>query len=312
MNPLDLTGPEFLRFYLVYGVLLLLLARWARSRVLRAQEPLPGGLWTPGTYPREDDAPAIALLRGGPPEAVRTLLSRLLSLGYLEVNGQQVRAVDAPPGAPQLQRMERDVWSALGRGGWLSPEETESRVRQAMAPHLDEMDRRLVDRGLLTSPEQRSRLRQILFAAWLAIFGLGCVKLLVALARGRTNVGFLVLLLIGFTVLVFWLLRLPRRLPAGDRYLKWLQEAYSGLRRPLEIGERDSARDLSLAAGIYGLAAVPALLPLGMAFDPSLDPRRRAESGGGGCGGGSSCSSGGDGGGDGGGSGCGGCGGGGD
>lgn len=122
----------------------------------------------------------------------------------------------------------------------------------------------LADQGLLTGEAQKTTLRRLLAVTWLAVGGLGLLKLVVGLARGRTNVGFLILLLIGFTFLIFRLLKLPRRLPAGDRYLSWLQEAYSGLRRPIEIGQQDSARDLALAAGNHGYDALEYLesLPL--------------------------------------------------
>lgn len=313
MNPLDWTGPEFLIFYIPYGLCIVALAWLARrlSLAFQRRDTLPNARWAPGIYPREADAPVIAFLRGGHREAVRTLLSRLVGLGLVKVEGRQVRVRSAGPNAPALQPIERDAWGALDHST-RSAADAESRVQKAVAPHLQEMSRMLADQGLLTGDAQKTTLRRLLAVTWLAVGGLGLLKLVVGLARGRTNVGFLILLLIGFTFLIFRLLKLPRRLPAGDRYLSWLQEAYSGLRRPIEIGQQDSARDLALAAGIYGLAAVPALLPLGMAFDPSLAPRRRADSGGGG-GSSSSSDGGGDGGGgDGGGGGCGGCGGGGD
>lgn len=310
MNPLDWTGPEFLVFYIPYGLCIVALAWLARTLflALQRQDTFPNARWMPGIYPREADAPVIAFLRGGHREAVRTLLSRLVGLGLIEVEGHQVRARSADPadpGAAPLQPIERGAWRALDHSA-RSAADAESRVQKAVAPHLQEMSQMLADQGLLTGDAQKTALRRLLAITWLAVCGLGLLKLVVGLARGRTNVGFLVLLLIGFTLLIFRLLKLPRRLPAGDRYLSWLQEAHSGLVQRVESGQRDGAGDLALAAGIYGLAAVPALAPLGLAFDPAEDPRRHNDSGAG-CSSSASSDGGGDGGG---GGGCGGCGGG--
>lgn len=278
MNPLDWTGPEFLRFYIPYGLCIIALAWLARALLLRSTASVPGAHWAPGIYPREADAPAIALLRGGPREAVRTLMGRLVSLGVAEVTDRQVRGLPEAAAAP-LQPVEQAAWRALGQAA-LPAAEAESRVQAAVSPHLEETSRQLAEQGLLIAPGQKSVLRGLRAAAWLAVAGLGLVKLAVALSRGRTNVGFLALLLIGFTLLIFLLLRLPRRLPAGDRYLRWLQESHSGLVKRIESGQRDDAGDLTLAAGIYGLSAVPLLVPLGLAFDPFRN-RSQGDSGGG-------------------------------
>jgi hypothetical protein len=126
---------------------------------------------------------------------------------------------------------------------------------------------------------------------WLAVVGLGLAKLAVAISRGRLNVGFLILLLIGFWILIVRLLRPPQQTSAGQQYLAWLQESHRGLVRMLESGRRDSAGELALAAGIYGLTAVPGLTALGTAFQPVPVERRKddgSSSSGSGCGSGSS------------------------
>jgi uncharacterized protein (TIGR04222 family) len=315
MNPLDWTGPEFLQFYIPYGLCILALAWWARAFVLRSPAG-PDGHWLPGSYPRDREAPLIAHLRGGSRETVQTLLCHLIGLGLLELTGRQVRVLPASPGTPPLQPIEEAAWKALDTGEPLSVLEAEARVYHAVIPHLQEMERMLTEEGLLTTPGQAARLLRLRIVAWIAVSGLGLVKLVVALSRGRMNVFYLGCLLILFSVVILVMLRPPRRLPAADQYLSWLQEAYRGLAQRLESDRRDP-RDFSFAAGIYGLAAIPALVPLGMAFQP-VPPQRRQQDSGGGCGGGSSCSSGSGGGGDsgggggdggGGGGGCGGCGG---
>ena len=52
MNPLDMTGPEFLRFYLVYGLCGLALAGLLRILWNRGVAASAQLRWTPGDYPR--------------------------------------------------------------------------------------------------------------------------------------------------------------------------------------------------------------------------------------------------------------------
>lgn len=289
MNPLDLTGPEFLRFYVPYGLCGVALGWLMRMVLERLPGPEPSARWTPGTYPREGDAYAIALLRGGRPEAARTFLGRLVSAGLLEVDDRQVRAVPGMQEASaQLQPLERTAWHALQSHLPLAATEAQQRLESALDADLRAIDGELAREGLVPAGSRKTALQALLLATWLAVGGLGVLKILVAISRGRLNLGFLILLVLGFTWLIVRLLRLPRQTQAARRYLDWLQESHRGLVRLLESGRRDHAGEMALAASIYGLAAIPGLSPLGTACQPPPP----AQSSGSGCGSGSSCSSG--------------------
>ena len=328
MNPLDLNGPEFLLFYLIYGGVIFALAWMARSRVIDQTQPLLSSRWAPGIYPREEDAYAIALLRGGPAEAARTLLGQLMSTGHAQVEDGKIRVSRSIlNGDRSLRPIEADAWNALDHDTPVDVRTAESLVREAVQPRLDEIWGQLASEGLLATPKETSALRTIQLVSWLLIAGVGLLKLLVALSRGRTNVGFLSLLLIGVTVAVLILLRPPRSRPAQE-YLLWLHRAHHGLLAWTEKRRRNP-EETALMIGIYGLAAIPPLAPLYTSLQPPAQPqeesrKRQGADGGGGCGSGSSASSssdsgggggggdggGGDGGGGCGGGGCGGCGGG--
>jgi uncharacterized protein (TIGR04222 family) len=315
MNPLDLTGPEFLRFYVPYGACIAALAWLIRALLDRAPGPQPAARWLPGTYPREGDAHAIAFLRGGAQEAVWTVLGRLMALGLVSVESDLVRTEpESSEGIPQLQPMEKAAWSALRPGVSLSARNAAQHIRDAIGPHLHGIEEELAREGLLPTSERRTAFRALRVLAWLAVVGFGLLKLGVAFSRGKSNVGFLILLLIGFHLLIVRLLRPPRGTQAGRQYLDWLKESHRGLVRMLDSGRRDSPGELALAAGIYGLTAVPVLAPLGLALQPAPVNKRKegdasSSSSSSGCGGGSSCSSGSSCGGGCGGGGCGGCGG---
>lgn len=305
MNPLDLTGPEFLRFYIPYGLCVVALAWLVRNLLDRAAGLSPSARWAPGIYPREGDAYAIAFLRGGRQEAVRTVLGRLVSAGLVTVEDHLVRALPkSAQEAAQLQPIEQTALGALKPEEALRAGKAERRIQEALEMHLWEIESELTREGLLPVGERRTADRVLLIGTWLAVGGLGLVKIGVAISRGRFNIGFLILLLIGFSLLISRLLRVPRRTNAARQYLDWLQESHRGLVRMLESGRRDSPGELALAAGIYGLTEVPGLSPLGRAFQPAPATQRKEDerkegggsscSSGGGCGSssGSSCSSG--------------------
>ncbi|HBL27495.1 MAG TPA: hypothetical protein DD490_11725 [Acidobacteria bacterium] len=292
MSLLDLPGPEFLRFFLPYGLGVIALAWLLRAALLGSTRP--EGRWLPGSYPRESDAVAIALLRGGRSEAARTLLGRLLSAGWISVTDRKLRSLPEPdePG-PSLSPLEENARRAVTGGAECTASEAEQRIARALGTDLEDVEEELSRQGLLLSAKQKTRLRGNALLAGALVVGLGMAKVVVALDRGRTNVAALVILLAVFTALIFFLLRPPLRTPAGQRYLDWAQEAHRGLLRLLQQGRRDNSGEIALAAGIFGLAAIPGLSALDLALRPE-EPQH-----GGGCGSGTSgvgsCSSGGSG-----------------
>lgn len=310
MNPFDLTGPEFLLFYLAWGVGGLLLAGWMRSSWLhKFESPAGAHRWIPGDYPQDSEAYAVALLRGGPQEAVRTLLARLVTGGFAVAADGVIQKIPTGGAAPDLLPIERKALAALG--GSQSVNDTLFSIETAVEPELRAMENDLERQGLVLSTEQKKALRNLQILALLLIVGLGVTKLAVAIAREKTNIVFLLILLALYTLAVALVLKPPRLAPAGRLYLEWLQESHEELKRRVANGSTGEISDLTLAAALYSTTILPVMADLN-----GWGTRRRREEGdggaaaidgGGGSGGGDG--GGGDGGGCGGG-GCGGCGGG--
>ena len=85
MNPFDLRGPDFLAFYLVFG-LAMLAVLWLLRRAGEADTT---------SHVMLDDYVEIAYLRGGPQEAMRVATLNLVNRGLLEVHGDdQLQAAD--------------------------------------------------------------------------------------------------------------------------------------------------------------------------------------------------------------------------
>jgi uncharacterized protein (TIGR04222 family) len=318
INPLDLRGPEFLGFYVLWGAGVFLLARLLRAFWNRAGETSAGPRWSPGIYPSEVDAPAIALLRSGPEEVARVILGKLVAEGFLVLNGSAIGLPAPPPQdrsrlAPLDEEVLRAVSAAAGSAE-IGAHEALNRTILELTPHLAPLREELESAGLAPSPEQRRGYHFLGLAFLLMVTGLGAAKLLVALARGRSNIQFLLFFMAISLVLSVLLMKPPRQTGDGTRYLEWLRRSHEGLAILLSDGRRQSFGELTLVAAIFGLGYLPMLSSLQAALVPP--PRARSDGDGGsfdsGCssgdGGGGSCSSG-CGGGGGCGGGCGGCGG---
>ncbi|HSK78576.1 MAG TPA: TIGR04222 domain-containing membrane protein [Thermoanaerobaculia bacterium] len=258
MNPLDMTGPEFLRFYLAWGLGGLLLAWGLRTFWLnKIESPADARRWNPGYYPEDSEAYAIALLRGGRKEAVRILMGRLASLGLVAVHRNKLRRIPNREKERRLLSIESTALHAVSHGGPASTAEAE--IESAVEPELEALELDLERQGLVPSASGRRSFRILQGLALLAVCGLGLAKLAVAVGRERPNIGFLLILLGIYTVAALLVLKPPRLTPAGRGYLEWLQESHAELMRQIANKKGEQEVDIAMAAGIFGLAAVPAL-----------------------------------------------------
>ncbi len=300
MNPLEWSGPEFLGFYvkalLVLSGLSWLLKRWFHRQ---ADASSPAAL--------DLQAHEVALLRGRS-EAMNAAVVSLVRRGALELE-QGSLVVRSSAQGPDVSPLEAAVHRAVREGAHSS-----WALKRALAPHLELLERPLEARGLLRPEEEERYARYMPGLAPVLLGLLGLMKVALGLSRNRP-VSLLVLLL-GATAVVFWLLvwERARLAPRGRWVLAELGRQHEALR--LSAANEDATemlrpRDVLLAASLFGVGAL-ALVDTRLR-DYLVPP---SASNWGDSGGGSSSSGGGDsGGGDsgcGGGGGCGGCGGGGD
>lgn len=300
MNPFTLRGPDFLGFYFIWGIGAFA-ALWALREIRERRSPLSGTpRWTPGTYPGEGDAYAIALLRGGPTEAARALLGRLVADGHLAVDGRQLKAPDTPPDGSRLGLIENDVLRSVfpNPGSAVEAQDAQQQAARAMERWIAEMQAELLRQGLVPDESQRNSHWLFCRFALVSVPGVGVVKLLVALATGHSNIGILLILIVVYSTLSVLVFRPPRQTLAGRQYLSWLTGSHTGLMQMIIEGRRTGAGELALAAGIYGLEALPVLSPLTTALRPPVQVDSGCSSsgcgssscgggcGGGGCGGG--------------------------
>jgi uncharacterized protein (TIGR04222 family) len=171
---------------------------------------------------------------------------------------------------------------------------------------------KLMRMGLLPDEDLTKRRQDLATAAIAILLGTAFIKILVALSRGRWNIGFLVLLAVIFAIVAFAVTH-PRLTRAGKNVLGDLKELFAGLRgRAYSFAPGKNSDEFLFLVAVFGLAAVSSTYPFAAALRASpaaaLSSSTCGASMGSGCGSssGSSCGSGCGGGGCGGG--CGGCG----
>jgi uncharacterized protein (TIGR04222 family) len=233
----------------------------------------------------------VAHLNGGADLALCAALSAMRRSGTIAAAGRGV-VVAAQRPDPRADELERAVHHAAA----VPVPRRQLAQAGAVASALHRIESRLVDAGLLLTPQQRDRIRGT--AVWtFAVAVLGGIRIIAGIADGH-SVGFLfvaVAVLVGVTVVQA--VSTPRRTRAGDMALRRLADdhhALSPAMRP-DWGVYGPA-GAALSVGVFGVGALWAADP---AFAGELALQRAAAASGTGAGtysggdtSGSSCSSG--------------------
>ncbi|HUA21989.1 MAG TPA: TIGR04222 domain-containing membrane protein [Bryobacteraceae bacterium] len=290
-SPFDLRGPEFLVFYIALGAVALLVLYLLRY-VGQSSEA-----------PRMDlsDPYLIAYLRGGQNEVLRVATVSLIDRGFLEASGTKVSAVRERPASLLRLPLEQHLYNFFApvpaEASLVFKAREFDREAKAYEKELAQLD---FVPGTAARNAQTLRLGVALLVLWMV----AAIKLAVAFQRGRSNVAFLILLAVVFSVLAGKAGR-PRITRSGAAMVASLRTLFSGLKdRASLFTPGADATDVLMLAAVFGIAAMPATV---FPHVRTLYPRA-AKSASSGCGSscGSSCGSGCGGGGCGGG--CGGCG----
>ncbi|MEK6814654.1 MAG: TIGR04222 domain-containing membrane protein [Nitrospirota bacterium] len=138
---------------------------------------------------------------------------------------------------------------------------------------------------MLPDGETRRARFRLNAGAILILVGVALTKVVIAFARGRTNVEFLAALMIA-SVIAVCVVGNATRTVRGDALLNQLKTRFRWLEnRAASIFPGGETNELAILAAVYGLGAVPSIL---FPYVGKLQPKKRTSDGGG-CG--SSCSS---------------------
>jgi uncharacterized protein (TIGR04222 family) len=278
MNPFDLPGPQFLVFYLGLSALAIIALVLSRKYAESSRAPKID----------LSDPYLIAYLRGAEPETLRVATVSLIDRGLLVATGTQLKTAEKASPDAVRRPIEKELLHRFKRADEATAIFDDSRLRATCHPY----EHTLKDAGLLPNVAiQSSRLTRLLIACAI-VGGVGVVKLLVAFARGRTNVWILIILMVVALVIAVKI-SFPRLTESGKAMIADLQNLYSGLkdRAPLLQTGGATIEPMMLAA-VFGIGA---LASTSFAFTHALFPRasKQAQSGWSSCGSscGSSCNS---------------------
>ncbi|MBD2775316.1 TIGR04222 domain-containing membrane protein [Iningainema sp. BLCCT55] len=303
----NMYGPNFLVLYGAVILITLAISGWLVQDPTKNQ-PLPLIPTTPDPY-------EIAYLQSQETGVVKVAVIDLIQRGYLEINEILIKQAKNHPNLDELTPLQREVFD------WFSTSRTATEMvflrslTEHVQPHCS-YQQQLQSEQLLNTDEFKARKSLTGLIGTLIILGLGSFKLLVALAKGRHNVGFLILMGIISLYLLWCICQPPPRLSSrGKLYLKQLEQTFAQLKQKVKT-DLSSVLEYNLVVALFGVSALA-----GTPYDyhqkilsPVIKTTSSSSSSSGGCGsscgGGSGCSSGSSCGGGGCGGGCGGCGGG--
>ena len=126
---------------------------------------------------------------------------------------------------------------------------------------LLECEPELIRRGLLPTAAQKSARVRLFLLAGGTLGMVALIKITVALARGRSNVAFLVILGLAFLGALFMVTH-PRLTPAGKALVDDLRTLFSGLKeRAASMRPQQGGADFALLAAVYGVSAALPVYP---------------------------------------------------
>jgi uncharacterized protein (TIGR04222 family) len=246
MNPLDLPGPSFLWFYAVYAAVVLLLLRWVQRAGDEAQVSLL----------EASDPYRIAYLRGGSAEAARVATLSLLDRELLTGDESGTLTARRKAATGVRRPIEEAVVSCFRGSLPATASVSDPAVRAACETYRTQLERG----GFLPDDQARNARRLRFIAALLLLGGMAGAKIVVALSRGRFNIGFLIALCV-VAIFLGYMACFPRQTAKGQAALANLQKMFASLKaRAAEIRPGGAATDLAMLAAVFGFGAIPAVL----------------------------------------------------
>lgn len=284
MNPFDWRGPEFLLFYIVFALIVFAVTTAIRKRMERSMlgEVDPQRIVA--------DPYLIACLRGGVPEAMRIATVSLVDRGLLTVTGSRMKRREGVHSEYAYAKLENRIIEKYESADEGSKIFTDSNILAAAG----EYETKLKDLGLLPNKSVDAARRSLYIGMVSVLVLVSAIKIIVAIARGRTNIAFLVILTVVAAVMLKGI-AFPRLTVRGRDMINDLQRLYAGLReRSRSIKGNGKTTEVSMLGAVYGVNTIPvSAAPYTNDLFPQATSSSSSSCGSSGssCGGGSSCGS---------------------
>ena len=199
----------------------------------------------------------------------------MIDRGLLETSGTRVASVRDKSAAELRIPIEKRLFANFD-----TPAEAASLFKSnVFASEISAYESELVRLDLIPGQDAGWLLNAPRVLAIAMLWGVALIKILVALARGRSNIGFLIILGIAFGMAA-WRLGRPRLTRRGIAMLSSLRKLFSGLkdRAPL-LRPGETADEVLLLAAVFGVGAVPGTVFRMRTLFPRGSPSLRAVAG---------------------------------
>jgi uncharacterized protein (TIGR04222 family) len=251
-NPIaDMYGPTFLLFY--FGVAIFIVIA-CRMLMLHSD---PSAVLPDLPIPKDPNAYEIAYLRGGEVELIRTVIFNLIHTGFLALDesSRKLKQSQTAPDARLLSSLEQRIFDYFKAAQ--EPREVVYSAKVNLKPYFSSFENHLTELQLLKSPAMQQKSWQIMFGGAICSLGLAAYKIVVALSKGRHNIGiliFLALLSLPFIVVASLPPRLSKR---GRNYLENLKFTFLSLPSRLKILDANAIDPTMLiCVGVFGVSVL--------------------------------------------------------
>ena len=235
MNPFDLRGPEFLVFYLLFSIIVILVLHMVRSQ----RESNPGS-----DMPRLADPYKVAYLRRGKNEAIRVAEFSLFDRGYLKFDETNIVKVDKPEA-----KFLKDPLEIAILGHYELPHPPSTIFQTGKFESLFEIyQRELEGLGLLPGYEGQDKRNFESGVVLTILASLVLIKVVMAVTGGHPRVLYL-FVLFAASMLAVYLMNQKRLTTKGQQYLTGLAQLISRY--------SSDTNELAWAAAVFGLSVIP-------------------------------------------------------
>ncbi|MBE9127118.1 TIGR04222 domain-containing membrane protein, partial [Coleofasciculus sp. LEGE 07081] len=242
-NPLNFTGSEFLRFYLLVASAVFLVAYCLRWYLRQPAANFSSSTVSLDTY-------ETAYLVGGKNKVIETAIASLVQRGHLKPQPTTRSLILEKPLPADSHPLERAIAKVIKTDGRIE------RVKASVSTTINQIcDRQICDRlqhlHLLVSKNQAKVAQQLPAMAVFAVLLLGISKIGVGISRGKP-VGFLFMLCLFTAIVGLGFLYIPVfRSRYGDRVLADIQNRHAHLKQT-STSSTSTDPQLVLAFALFG------------------------------------------------------------
>ena len=243
MNPFDLSGPQFLILYTLFGCVVIAALYFARG-ISESNNTVPKLNYS--------DPYLLAYLRGAEKEAIRVATISLIDRGLLRVDDHRLSATNAAA----IDLVHRPIEKAILQRSRIASDITSTIESASLKAACKEYKDKLQQLHLL--PDQKisaTRFNRLLIALVL-LLGVAFIKIVIATMRGRQNIWFLIILAGIFTYIAIQKYD-PFRTALGDAMLADLRSLFSPLKnRAGMMTPGGASGEAALLMALFGVNAL--------------------------------------------------------